>query len=181
MAPSSAVPGWWQTQLPAVRLFHTAAEQHPPRPGPRRVGGVASTFAPKSRSKSLPRGVRRALLFFKPGAGQGLVDWAVTWLTVAGSRGARTRGWTCGDLNLTASAAPPLPDSPRRSCRCVHRRPQPQAPRSRSPSPRRPAARPVDAPSRTWQTRPLDRLCAGLHESRLSPCPSRPQGCDELP
>lgn len=125
--------------LPAIWLVHWPAEPHPPRPGPATNGGAELAGSRQNRvAGPTPAGYVAPSFFFKPRDGWGLVDCALTWLTVAGSRGARTCGWTCGDPSLGVRAAPPLPDSPRRR---RPRRPPPRASRSFSPPPpRRPAA-----------------------------------------
>lgn len=112
--------------------------------------------------------------FFKPRAGRGLVGCVLTWLTVAGSRGARTCGWTSRAPSLGSCTVQLVRDSACRRCRRGVLQPG-AFPESPPPPPllRRPGALQPGAPSRTWRTRPLGRPRPGLcWPSRLAarPC-----------
>lgn len=165
--PCPAQSGKRQTQLPSSPLAHRPAAPRPPWPGPAPRGrGGASEFAPKSRSRSLPSGLRRALHFFQTLIWAGIGGLGAHVVNGRGKPRNPNLRWTCGDPRLGARAAPPLPDSPR--CR-LHRRPPPRASRSRRspPPPRRPAAAaaagraqshvadPPPGPAETWTPRAL--------------------------
>lgn len=62
----------------------------PPRPGAAPSEGGANSSRQNRVAGPSPAGYVAPSFFFKPGAGRGLVGWTFTWLTVAGSRGART-------------------------------------------------------------------------------------------